>query len=37
VPFVHTASAWVHIGTLSGVTGLTDEQALLNSGNLVAA
>jgi len=28
---------FVQIATLQGVTGLTDEQALLNSGNLIAA
>lgn len=31
-----TASTWVQVATLTGVIGLTDEQALLNSGHLIA-
>ncbi len=33
-----SASSWVHVGTLKNVTAdITDEQALLTNGNLLAA
>ena len=31
------AYGWVQIATLNGVTGLTDEAALVANGNLLAA
>ncbi len=30
-----SASTWVQVATLTGITGLTDEQALVTSGNLI--
>lgn len=29
--------SWTQIGTLSGITGLTDEAALVSNGNLVVS